>query len=68
MLPRWAVAAIALGSVAFTPLPAWVAWWLWRESAPHASRHTRLVAITTSAAFLLLWAGAMAWTWIPRLS
>ncbi len=68
VLPSWALAVITLGSVLMTPLPAWVAWWLWRESAPHASRQVRGVAVWTSAIFALAWVGAMAWTWIPRLS
>lgn len=68
VLPRWAVAAIAVACVVLTPVPAWIAWWLWRESAPHASRQVRLVALVVSIAFALVWAGAMAWSWSPRLS
>ena len=68
VLPRWAIATIAATAVFLTPLPAWVAWWLWRDSAPLAARQVRRVAMVTSAALVLLWMGAMAWGWSPRLS
>ncbi len=68
VLPGWAVATMAAASALLTPLPAWVAWWLWRSSAPRAARQAQLVAVFTSLLFLLVWLGAMAWTWGPRLS
>jgi hypothetical protein len=68
VLPRWAVVAIATASVVITPLPAWVAWWMWRESAPTASRQVRDVALVTSAIFVATWAASLAWTWGQRFS
>jgi hypothetical protein len=67
MLPRWALATIATASVVLTPLPAWAAWWLWRESAPQAARQVRGVAVVTSAVFIVVWAVTLAWTWGQRL-
>jgi hypothetical protein len=66
-LPRWALAAFAAAGVLLTPLPAWVAWWLWREVAPRAARQVFAVAWVTTAAMLALWLGVMAWAWSGRL-
>lgn len=67
VLPRWALGVLATASVVLTPLPAWVAWWLWRESAPQAARQVRGVAVATTVALVLVWAVTLTWTWGQRL-
>ncbi len=68
VLPRWAVATLAGASLLLTPLPAWIAWWLWRGTAPHAARQARRVALWCTVAFAAIWIGSMAAAWMPVLT
>lgn len=67
-LPPWALGAFAMSCVLLTPLPTWMACWIWRGVAPQASRQLRTVALFSTLVMLALWAGVMAWAWNQRLA
>jgi hypothetical protein len=67
-LPPWAIAAFTAASLLLTPVPMWVAWWLWRGVAPRAARQMWLVAMGSSLGLALLWLSVMAWAWGQRVA
>jgi len=65
-LPGWALAVLALVSILATPLPGWVAWGLWRKSAPQAARQVLRIVGPISAGFALAWALLLGFGWGGR--
>lgn len=62
-LPRWALWVLAASCVLLTPLPGWIAWWLWRDAAPKAAQQTLRVTASITAGTVVLWLAILAWAW-----